>query len=355
MVQTFKLLAIAESGLVATGSGALSFIRRRRSDGFYWNGAAFEVFTAANIANYGILSSGVGVGTGQYETVDPIPTVEGDYIAVKQAGANLIQTDLANGRWQDDAGPKSADVQYLLTAPWVAPLISGIPYAILASGSFLVNTFASGVLGGGSGTIPSAWGNSGAVTVGQNLDKSGYTASLLSGQLSGFLINLLSGNSIAVWSGTQVNVFSGTNVLVYSGQLSGQPLSLLSGLSYTASGVFTTSVFSGQVYPASGLSVNLLSGNVVRLYSGQQVITSINSDKSGYSLAPAGVDPIQVESGMNLRQAQSVIAAAVAGRLSGAGTTSILLDGANVSGTVRVTAVVDASGNRTSTILTLPT
>lgn len=72
-------------------------------------------------------------------------------------------------------------------------------------------------------------------------------------------------------------------------------------------------------------------------------------------IAPKGLDGIQIESGVNMRQAQSPILAATAGRLSGAGTTTILIDGGNVSGTNRITAVVDNSGNRTQVMLNLPT
>lgn len=154
---------------------------------------------------------------------------------------------------------------------------------------------------------------------------SGQSVSIYSGQLSGQLVNLLSGNQVQVWSGTQVNLFSG--------QLSGQPITLLSGFSFVASGV-QASVFSGQIWLASGHPAH---------------------DKSGYILSSGGLDQITVEVGMNFRQSQVVMAAALAGRLSGAGTTSILIDGAFASGTNRIDAVVTASGNRTAVVLTLPT
>lgn len=136
-----------------------------------------------------------------------------------------------------------------------------------------------------------------------------------------------SGNRIVsgqVWlsSGQAVSLNSGQQVQVYSGQLSGQVLDLNSGQSFLASGL--------RVVAASVL------------------------DKSGYLLSASGLDAIQVEPGMNFRQSQSAIGAACAGRLSGAGTTSILMDGANASGTGRINAVVDASGNRVSVILQLP-
>jgi hypothetical protein len=226
----------------------------------------------------------------------------------------------------------------------------------LASGSIFRNTFASGVLAA-SGGLPTSWGNSGAVTVGQNLDKSGYTADILSGTTQiasgAFVVTTLASGTVFLASGHQINLYSGNLVGTYS------------GTTFIASGAFvvaSVSIASGTTFLASGSQVNLLSGNIVQLYSGQtvilysgqSVISTTILDKSGYSLLGTGLDLIQVESGMNMRQAQSVIAAATGGRLSGAGTGTIRIDGANVSGTNRIAAVVDQSGNRTSVIVTLP-
>ncbi len=81
---------------------------------------------------------------------------------------------------------------------------------------------------------------------------SGQNVNVFSGQLSGQQVNLLSGNQTQVWSGTSVNVFSG--------QLSGQPISLLSGLSYVASGISTvSSIASGAL---SGQQVGIVSGTI---------------------------------------------------------------------------------------------
>jgi hypothetical protein len=77
-------------------------------------------------------------------------------------------------------------------------------------------------------------------------------------------------------------------------------------------------------------------------------------DKSGYVLAAAGLDAIQVESGVNARQALSPILAASAGVLLGAGTGTIVIKGGNVAVT-RVTATTDNAGNRTAVTLSLPT
>jgi hypothetical protein len=76
-------------------------------------------------------------------------------------------------------------------------------------------------------------------------------------------------------------------------------------------------------------------------------------DKSGYVLAPAGLDAIQVEAGVNVRQALSPILAASAGVLLGAGTGTIVVKGGNVAVT-RITATTDNAGNRTAVTLSLP-
>lgn len=78
------------------------------------------------------------------------------------------------------------------------------------------------------------------------------------------------------------------------------------------------------------------------------------TDKAGFALSAAGVDLIIVETGLNLRQSQSVALAALAGILSGAGTATITITGAGVA-TVRIVATVDASGNRSALTLTPPT
>lgn len=95
------------------------------------------------------------------------------------------------------------------------------------------------------------------------------------------------------------------------------------------------------------------------------------SDKTGYSLTQAfpsnfasmsitsggavsvgSVDSIAVESGINLRQAVSLILASAAGPVSGAGQATVILWSPN--NTARVTATCDASGNRTAIILNPP-
>ena len=73
----------------------------------------------------------------------------------------------------------------------------------------------------------------------------------------------------------------------------------------------------------------------------------------GVALASNGLDAVAVEVGLNARQALSICAAALAGVLAGAGTTTITINGAGVA-TLRITATVDANGDRSSLTLAPP-
>ena len=77
------------------------------------------------------------------------------------------------------------------------------------------------------------------------------------------------------------------------------------------------------------------------------------ADKTGYALAAAGLDAITVETGINARQALSPILAASAGVITGAGTGTIVIQGANTS-TSRIVATTDNAGNRLSVVLAAP-
>lgn len=100
-------------------------------------------------------------------------------------------------------------------------------------------------------------------------------------------------------------------------------------------------------------SRSTFSGGAVASVSAPVTVGS-NLDKSGYLLAPAGLDAIEVEPGINARQAMSPMLAALGGVVSGAGTGTITFRGAN-SMTTRITAVTDAEGNRSVVTLVLPT
>jgi hypothetical protein len=84
------------------------------------------------------------------------------------------------------------------------------------------------------------------------------------------------------------------------------------------------------------------------------VTAALVVDASGHvTLAPAGVDLVVTESGLNMRQAISLDTAALCGVLSGANTATVTIKGAGV-GTTRVSASVDGVGNRTAVTLSPP-
>lgn len=87
-------------------------------------------------------------------------------------------------------------------------------------------------------------------------------------------------------------------------------------------------------------------------------VTPAEASKIGYSLSADGIAAILdvadgIESGITPRQALRAIAAALAGLLSGAGTAEVTIKaiGAAAGGPTRVTATVDADGNRTAITL----
>jgi hypothetical protein len=71
-------------------------------------------------------------------------------------------------------------------------------------------------------------------------------------------------------------------------------------------------------------------------------------------LAANGVDAITIESGLNLRQATSIVASSYGGVLEGAPTQTILIHACNNPGIIRIVAATDRFGNRESVTLNIP-
>ncbi len=82
------------------------------------------------------------------------------------------------------------------------------------------------------------------------------------------------------------------------------------------------------------------------------VTTLTNWSKTGYALSTAGIDAILddvIEGTLTLRQATTLIHAACAGKSSGGGTATLIFrDSADAKN--RITATVDADGNRTAVV-----
>ncbi len=76
-------------------------------------------------------------------------------------------------------------------------------------------------------------------------------------------------------------------------------------------------------------------------------------DKTGFSLAAAGLDPVYdasngVETGLTLRGLLRLLGSVMFGKASGMATTTAVFRNAVADSKARVTATVDASGNRTA-------
>jgi hypothetical protein len=84
------------------------------------------------------------------------------------------------------------------------------------------------------------------------------------------------------------------------------------------------------------------------------VTVGMNNDKSGYVLAPSGIDDVMIEKSVNARQAIVAILASAAGAISGAGTGTITIKGGDSTDN-RIMATTDIVGNRSSVVLMLPT
>ena len=288
----------------------------------------------------------VGIGNIEWNGTSPVPLISRAQSGLVPASGAFVVTAIASGTVYLSSG-QAVSLNSGQSVLVYSGQLSGQPITLLSGLSYT----ASGIFAVASVTI-----NSGTLYPAPVTLASGESVLVYSGQLSGQPITLLSGLSyIASGHSTVSTLYSGQSVLPYSGQLSGQLVALLSGVNYVAnmSGQ-VASVLSGTVWLGSGHSAILYSGQTTQLYSGQQVITNINNDKSGYILSNSGLDLVIIETGMHMRQAQSVIAASVGGQLSGAGTATFVFQGANASGTPRITATVDSSGNRSAITLSLP-
>lgn len=79
------------------------------------------------------------------------------------------------------------------------------------------------------------------------------------------------------------------------------------------------------------------------------------SDVNQPELSATGIENIEIEDGVNLRQAIAIISAVLAGAVTGANSGTISFRAIGHSDLIRLTAVVDGKGNRESIDLELPT
>ena len=174
--------------------------------------------------------------------------------------------------------------------------------------------------------------SAGAVTAGTVADKSGYSLA------QAFPANFA---GLAIDGAGKV----GANNLPADYQQRGQAVTLPVGTGAGQVNLSGGSVAIAQQFPANfaGLAIS----------SAGAVTAGTVADKSGYAVAPNGLDAITIEAGVNARQAVTAILASAVGVLAGAATNAITIQGGNVA-TTRISATVDADGNRTAVSLNLP-
>lgn len=182
------------------------------------------------------------------------------------------------------------------------------------------------------------------------------------GQIDGNLVRIA---NVAVATGTAQ---LGVNVVSYaSGQAPLQPTTAGRTLDVTATGeagidwanvgapttalnLSGTSISTSQAVASVTGAVGSVTGAVGSVTAGVTVTT--NNDKTGYTLSNTGIDNILdrtdgVETSFTLRQALRLMLAALAGKLSGAATSTVTIRDVNDSKN-RLVATVDADGNRSA-------
>jgi hypothetical protein len=289
-----------------TGS-KLGYSIERLSDGslYDFSTSSFVATPATPIAS---LPEDAGNFLGRYKlTMSPTPVAQftdGDYVVTvhDEANSNNVVAELGSTMHAGDDATVIPQPASTVVDPWSVSLpgsyASGSAGAILGTNLDVHVSTRSTYAGGPVASVTAP------VTVGTNNDKSGYALS------SAGL------NAIQLTSG----------------------INATQALQNLDAAVSTRSTYAGG--PVASVTA--------------PVTVGANNDKSGYILASSGMDSIQVEVGVNARQALSPILAACAGVVAGAGTGVVVIKGGN-SSTTRITATTDNAGNRSAVTLTLPT
>lgn len=169
------------------------------------------------------------------------------------------------------------------------------------------------------------------------------------------------GMAITTTAGDGLSILpAGGHAIVATGQGTSKHGIIATGGTAGTSDGFSCVAGTGGV-PIRGDHTGSITGNLsgsVGSVTNDVGITQGGADKvwgtTARTLTAAGLDAVVIESGVNLRQAISVIAAAEVGLVSGADTGSFIIKGADVA-TTRIEATTDEYGNRSVVTLTLPT
>ena len=288
-----------------TGS-QLGYSIERLGDGSLYDFSS-NTFVASPTTPISSLPEDQGIFKGRYKFtlgVTPIAQfTDGDYAVTvhDQAAASNVVAELATTMHSGDDATVTLQATGNASDPW----------ATLLPGSY-------------------AAGTAGAI-LGQNLDARVSTRSTYAGGAVASVTAPVTVGTITDKSGYALSASGLDAIQVQSGLNARQALQNLD------TAVSTRSTYAGGAVASVTAPVTV--GTI--------------TDKSGYALSASGLDAIQIEGGVNARQALSPILAASAGTVAGAGTGVIVIKGGN-SSTTRITATTDNAGNRSSVTLTLP-
>lgn len=152
--------------------------------------------------------------------------------------------------------------------------------------------------------------------------------------------------------GQTIDTTAAGEVTVDSAQLTALVTAIVAGILTTPGQTIDTTV-AGEVTVDPAQLTALVTSIATAL-----LVTPANkllTDAAGrVELQADGLDQIVVETGVNARQALSVIGSALAGVLAGVGTGTITIEAMNNAGTVRITCTNDLLGNRNTVVLNLP-
>lgn len=240
----------------------------------------------------------------------------------------------------DVTGNVAADLQTIKTQAITCSGSVTVPAATLAS----TNNIASGTITTVSGNVTGSVGSiaSGGITS-ASFGAGAINAAAIAADAiaaSSLAADAVTEIATAVWANGTRTITGGT-ITTYTGDTP------QTGDCFARLGAPAGASVSADVAAVKADTTSILDD------TGTSGVVVASGSKTGYTLAAAGLDSVVIESGLNARQALSLQAAALAGILSGAATTTVTIKGAGVA-TTRIIATVDSDGNRSALTLTPP-
>lgn len=98
----------------------------------------------------------------------------------------------------------------------------------------------------------------------------------------------------------------------------------------------------------------LWNGTLPDNFSGGIIFQQTDTTFMSFTSINPGVEQVEIEDGLNMKQALSVIASVLGGLISGSGTNTITIKAINNPSVTRLVATVSNNGDRTSITLNLP-